>query len=49
MFVAPKMKDVLEQIPSDVPVDHCDFSVVNSLMSHTDGRERSEAIEYLLP
>jgi hypothetical protein len=49
MFVAPKMKDVLEQVPSDVPVDYYDFSVVNSLMSHTDGRERSEAIEYLLP
>jgi hypothetical protein len=48
-FVAPRMKDVLEKIPSDVPVDYYDFSVVNSLMSHTDGRERSEAIEYLLP
>ena len=48
-FVAPKMKDVLDQIPSEVPVDYYDFSVVNSLVSHTDGRERSEAIEYLLP
>jgi hypothetical protein len=31
------------------PADYYDFSVLNSLMSHTDGRERSATIEYLLP
>jgi len=49
LFLAPKMKDVLEGIPSDVPVDYYDFSVVNSLGSSAAGKERSEAIEYLLP
>lgn len=49
LFVAPKMKDVLERIPDDVPVDYYDFSVVNPLVSSADGEERSEAIEFLLP
>ena len=49
LFVAPKMKDVLDRVPSDVPVDYYDFSVVNSLGSSAAGKERSEAIEYLLP
>ena len=49
LFLAPKMKDVLERIPSDLPVDYYDFSVVNPLSSSTGGKERSEAIEYLLP
>ncbi len=49
LFVAPKMKDLLDGIPSDLPVDYYDFSVVNPLASGTGGKERSEAIEYLLP
>lgn len=49
LFVAPKMKDVLERIPSDVPVDYYDFSVVNPLVPTPLGKERSEAIEFLLP
>jgi hypothetical protein len=49
LFVAPKMKDILERIPSDLPVDYYDFSVVNPLVSTSDGQERSEAIEFLLP
>jgi hypothetical protein len=49
LFLAPKMKDVLEGIPSDVPVDYYDFSVVNALVSSSGGKERSEAIEFLLP
>jgi hypothetical protein len=49
LFLAPKMKDVLEGIPSDVPVDYYDFSVVNSLVSSSGGKERSEALEFLLP
>ena len=49
LFVAPKMKDVLDLIPSDLPVDYYDFSVVNMLNSASGGKERSEAIEFLLP
>jgi len=49
LFVAPKMKDVLEGIPNDVPVDYYDFSVVNPLVPGSGGKERSEAVEFLLP
>jgi hypothetical protein len=49
LFVAPKMKDVLDLLPSDLPVDYYDFSVVNTLNSSTGGKARSEAIEFLLP
>jgi hypothetical protein len=49
LFVAPKMKDVLELIPSDLPADYYDFSVVNTLTPGSGGKERSEAIEFLLP
>ena len=49
LFVAPKMKDVLDRIPSDVSVDYYDFSVVNPLSPTSLGKERSEAIEFLFP
>jgi len=49
LFVAPKMKDLLDLIPSELPVDYYDFSVVNALSSASGGKERSEAIEFLLP
>ena len=49
LFVAPKMKDVLDRIPGDVPVDYYDFSVINSLRPHSGGKELSEAIEFLVP
>jgi len=49
LFVAPKMKDVLDRVPSDVPVDYYDFSVVNPLISTSPAKERSEAIEFLFP
>lgn len=49
LFVAPKMKDILDRVPSDVPVDYYDFSVVNPLSPTSLGKERSEAIEFLLP
>ena len=49
LFVAPKMKDVLDRIPSDLPVDYYVFSVVNSLSPTSLGKERSEAIEFLFP
>jgi hypothetical protein len=49
LFVAPKMKDVLEGIPGDLPVDYYDFAVVNPLLPTSLGKERSEAIEFLFP
>lgn len=49
LFVAPKMKDLLDRVPSDVPVDYYDFSVVNPLSPTSLGKERSEAIEFLFP
>lgn len=49
LFVAPKMKDVLDMVPSDLPVDYYDFSVVNPLTPTSLGKERSEAIEFLFP
>ncbi|HYA62941.1 MAG TPA: hypothetical protein VED66_07035 [Candidatus Sulfotelmatobacter sp.] len=49
LFVAPKMKDILDRIPSDLPVDYYDFSVVNPLTPTSLGKERSEAIEFLFP
>ena len=49
LFVAPKMKDLLDRIPSGWPVDYYDFSVVNLLTPNTGGKEHSEAIEFLLP
>ena len=49
LFVAPKMKDVLDHIPSDLPVDYYDFSVVNPLTPTAVSKERSEAIEFLFP
>jgi hypothetical protein len=48
-IVAPTMKDILDLIPSDLPVDHYNFSAVNALSSTSGGKERSEAIEFLLP
>jgi hypothetical protein len=49
LFVAPRMKDILDRIPGDLPADYFDFSVVNPLGATPLGRERSEAIEYLFP
>ena len=49
LFLAPKMKDVLDRLPNDLPVDYYDFSVVNPLAPTSLGKERSEAIEFLFP
>jgi hypothetical protein len=49
LFLAPKMKDLLDRIPSEFPFDYYDFSVVNALVPNSGGKERSEAIEFLLP
>jgi len=49
LFLAPKMKDLLERIPGELPFDYYDFSVINPLLSNSGGKERSEATEFLLP
>jgi len=49
LFVAPKMKDVLDRVPGDLPADYFDFSVVNPLTPTSLGKERSEAMEFLVP
>ncbi len=49
LFLAPKMKDILDQVPEDAPIDFYNFSVVNALPFTSNGKERSEALEYLCP
>ena len=49
LFVAPQMKDILDRVPSDLPVDYYDFAVVNPLSPTSSGEGRSEAIEFLFP
>lgn len=49
LFLAPKMKDILEEVPDDAPIDFYNFSVVNALPFTSNGKERSEALEYLCP
>ena len=49
LFVAPKMKDILDRVPNDLPVDYYDVSAVNLLTPNSVGKDRSEAIEFLLP
>jgi len=43
------MKDLLDLVPNDLPLDYYDFSVVNPLSTGPTGKERSEAIEFLFP
>jgi hypothetical protein len=49
LFLAPKLKDILDKIPEDTAVAVYDFSVVNPLTSGMGTRERSEAVEFILP
>ena len=49
LFLAPKLKDVLEKIPNDNAIALYDFSVVNLLTSSMGAKERSEAVEFILP
>jgi hypothetical protein len=49
LFLAPKLKDILDKVPEDNAVAVYDFSVVNPLTSGSSSRERSEAIEFILP
>ncbi len=49
LFLAPKLKDILDKIPGDSAIEVYDFSVVNPLNSIMSSRERSEAIEFIVP
>ena len=49
LFLAPKLKDILDKVPEDNAIAVYDFSVVNPLTSSSSSRERSEAIEFILP
>jgi len=49
LFLAPKLKDILDKIPDDSAVALYDFSVVNPLTSSMGAKERSEAVEFILP
>jgi len=49
LFLAPKLKDVLDKIPDDNAIEVYDFSVVNPLTSGMSTKERSEAVEFILP
>ena len=47
LFLAPKMKDVLDKAPDVAAVDVYVFSIVNQLASM--GKERSEAVDFVMP
>ena len=49
LFLAPKMKDILDQVPDDARIDFYNFPVVSALPFVSNGKERSEALEYLCP
>jgi hypothetical protein len=49
LFLAPKLKDLLDQIPNDNAISEYDFSIVNPLTSSMGAKERSEAVEFILP
>jgi len=49
LFLAPKLKDILDKIPDDNAIEIYDFSVVNPLTSGMGTRERAEAIEFIVP
>lgn len=49
LFLAPKLKDILGNVPKDANFDFYDFSVVNLFTTTPGAKERSEAIEFVLP
>jgi len=49
LFLAPKLKDILDKVPDDNAIAVYDFSVINPLTSGISTKERSEAIEFILP
>ena len=49
LFLAPKLKDILDNVPKDANFDFYDFSIVNLFATAPGTKERSEAIEFVLP
>ena len=49
LFLAPKLKDILASVPKDANFDYYDFSVVNLFATAPGAKERSEAVEFVLP
>lgn len=49
LFLAPKLKDILAHVPRDANFDVYDFSVVNLFGTAPGAKERSEAVEFVLP
>jgi len=49
LFLAPKLRDILDKIPDDNAVAVYDFPVINPLTSGMGAKERSEAVEFILP
>ncbi len=49
LFLAPKLKDILVSVPRDANFDIYDFSVVNLFATAPGAKERSEAVEFILP
>lgn len=49
LFLAPKLKDILDAVPEKAGFDVYDFSVVNLFSNLMGGKERSEAVEFIVP
>lgn len=49
LFLAPKIKDILAVTPEDANFGFYDFSVVNLFATAPGTKERSEAVEFILP
>jgi len=49
LFLAPKLKDILAASPEEATFDLYDFSVVNLFSTLMGGKERSEAVEFIVP
>ena len=49
LFLAPKLRDILAAVPENANFDVYDFSVVNLFSSLMGGKDRSEAVEFIVP
>ena len=49
LFLAPKLRDILAAVPESANFDVYDFSVVNLFSNLMGGKERSEAVEFIVP
>ena len=49
LFLAPKLKDIFADVPKEANFDFYDFSVVNLFSAAPGAKERSEAVEFVLP